>query len=33
MNKVLDRTELAEMVKAGMVHAKAHTIAKVDSVL
>jgi len=33
MNKVLDRTELAEMVKAGMVHAKAHTIAKAPSVL
>jgi carnitine monooxygenase subunit len=33
MNKVLDRTELAEMVKAGMAHAKAHTIDKADSVL
>jgi phenylpropionate dioxygenase-like ring-hydroxylating dioxygenase large terminal subunit len=33
MNKILDRTELAEMVKAGMVHAKAHTIAKAPSVL
>jgi phenylpropionate dioxygenase-like ring-hydroxylating dioxygenase large terminal subunit len=33
MNKVLDRTELAEMVKAGIVHAKAHTIAKAPSVL
>src|SRR5438067_238231 len=33
MNKVLDRSELAEMVKAGMVHAKAHTIAKAPAVL
>ena len=33
MNKILDRTELAEMVKAGMVHAKAQTIAKAPGVL
>ena len=33
MNKILDRSELAAMVKAGMVHAKAHTIAKAPSVL
>ena len=33
MNKVLDRSELAAMVKAGMVHAKAHTIAKAPSVM
>ena len=33
MNKILDRSELAAMVKAGMVHAKAHTIAKAPGVL
>jgi phenylpropionate dioxygenase-like ring-hydroxylating dioxygenase large terminal subunit len=33
MNKVLDRSELAAMVKAGMAHAKAHTIEKADQVL
>ena len=33
MNKVLDRTELEAMVRAGLAHAKAHTIDKVDSVL
>jgi len=33
VNKILDRSELAAMVKAGMVHAKAHTIAKAPSVL
>ena len=33
MNKVLDRSELEAMVKAGMVHAKAHTIAKAAGVL
>jgi phenylpropionate dioxygenase-like ring-hydroxylating dioxygenase large terminal subunit len=33
MNKVLDRTELAEMVKAGMAHAKARTIEHAPSVL
>ena len=33
MNKVLDRSELEAMVKAGMVHAKAHTIEKAAGVL
>jgi phenylpropionate dioxygenase-like ring-hydroxylating dioxygenase large terminal subunit len=33
MNKVLDRSELAAMVRAGMVHAKAHTIAKAAGVM
>jgi carnitine monooxygenase subunit len=33
MNKVLDRSELAAMVKAGMAHAKAHTIAQAPSVM
>ena len=33
MNQILDRSELAAMVKAGMVHAKAHTIAKAPGVL
>jgi phenylpropionate dioxygenase-like ring-hydroxylating dioxygenase large terminal subunit len=33
MNKVLDRSELAAMVKAGMAHAKAHTIVHADGVM
>ena len=33
MNKVLDRSELEAMVRAGMVHAKAHTIDKAAGVL
>jgi phenylpropionate dioxygenase-like ring-hydroxylating dioxygenase large terminal subunit len=33
MNKVLDRSELAAMVKAGMAHAKARTIEKAPGVL
>jgi phenylpropionate dioxygenase-like ring-hydroxylating dioxygenase large terminal subunit len=33
MNKVLDRSELAAMVKAGMAHARAHTIDKAQSVM
>ncbi len=33
MNKVLDRSELEAMVRAGMAHAKAHTIDKAASVL
>jgi phenylpropionate dioxygenase-like ring-hydroxylating dioxygenase large terminal subunit len=33
MNKVLDRSELTEMARAGMAHAKAHTIAKAPSVM
>ena len=33
MNKVLDRSELAAMVRSGMAHAKAHTIEKAPGVL
>jgi nitrite reductase/ring-hydroxylating ferredoxin subunit len=33
VNKVLARSELAAMVKAGMAHAKAHTIARTPGVL
>ena len=33
MNKVLDRSDLAAMVKSGMAHAKAHTIEQAPSVL
>lgn len=33
MNKVLDRSELAAMVRQGMAHARAHTIDKAPSVM
>lgn len=33
MTKILDRSELAAMTRAGMAHAKAHTIEKAPSVL
>ena len=33
MNKVLDRSELSAMIRNGMAHAKAHTMAKVPDVV
>ena len=33
MNKILDRNDLAALVKAGMIHARAHTIAKAAGVM